>query len=234
MSYRTTFPNRHTLLPVIHVQDAAQAIRNTTIAREAGADGVFLINHDIEVLSLVVAYNAVRKEHPDWWVGVNFLGIPPTAAFLVMEDTMDGLWVDNARIDELHEEQPRQKKIQKAREICAQDKLYFGGVAFKYQREVADISTAAEFAALYMDVVTTSGHGTGKAAHPEKIRTMKRALEDHPLAIASGITPENVHEYMDADCFIVATGISNNFYNLDAAKVRDLATILKDAEGGDP
>jgi hypothetical protein len=38
-------------------------------------------------------------------------------------------------------------------------------------------------------------------------RPLKRALGDWPLAIASGITPENVGEYLPvADCFLVATG----------------------------
>ena len=35
------------VLPVIHVRDAGQACRNAAIAIEAGAQGVFLINHDL-------------------------------------------------------------------------------------------------------------------------------------------------------------------------------------------
>ena len=59
------------------------------------------------------------------------------------------------------------------------------------------ISTnAARNAMPYMDVVTTSGPGTGKAAAPEKIRTIRQAIGDKPLAIASGVTPENVPDYL--------------------------------------
>ena len=95
--------------------------------------------------------------------------------------------------------------------------LYFGGVAFKYQRPVDDLAQAAMIAADYMDVVTTSGPGTGHAASLEKISCLKQALGDQPLAIASGITPENVGDYLDrADCFLVATGVSKLWEELDS------------------
>src|SRR5262245_19066696 len=75
----------------------------------------------------------------------------------------------------------------------------------------------------YMDVVTTSGPGTGHAADTNKIWRMKLALGDTPLAIASGITPENVGNYLPhADSFLVATGISHSFTELDPSRVRAL------------
>lgn len=52
---------------------------------------------------------------------------------------------------------------------------------------------------------------------------MKAAVGDFPLAIASGITPENVGEYLPwCDCFLVATGISCSFEELDPERVRAL------------
>ena len=87
---------------------------------------------------------------------------------------------------------------------------------------------AATKAARYMDVVTTSGPGTGHAASPDKISVMKHALGDHPLAIASGITPENVSDYLDiADCFLVATGIGKSFEELDAELVNALVQKIR-------
>jgi predicted TIM-barrel enzyme len=79
-----------------------------------------------------------------------------------------------------------------------------------------------------MDVVTTSGPGTGQAAHVEKIRTMKAALGDFPLAIASGITPENVKDYLPfSDCYLVATGISDSFEELNPDRVRALVNTVQ-------
>ena len=39
--YRNTFPNKHTLLTVVHCVDEDQAARNMRIAQKAGADGAF-------------------------------------------------------------------------------------------------------------------------------------------------------------------------------------------------
>lgn len=106
--------------------------------------------------------------------------------------------------------------------------MWFGGVAFKYQRPVSDLEAACRIAAQYIDVVTTSGPGTGRAADVEKIQRMKQALGDSPLAIASGITPDNVEDYLPhADYFLVATGISRSFTELDANRVHDLVAVVR-------
>jgi predicted TIM-barrel enzyme len=79
-----------------------------------------------------------------------------------------------------------------------------------------------------MDVVTTSGPGTGQAARPEKVRAMKEAIGSHPLALASGVTPENVTDYLAwVDCFLVATGISYTFEELDPGRVADLVEVVR-------
>jgi predicted TIM-barrel enzyme len=79
-----------------------------------------------------------------------------------------------------------------------------------------------------MDVVTTSGPGTGEAASVEKIRTMKNALGDFPLAIASGLTPENVGDFRDlADCFLVASGISSSWTDFDPVRIKDFVQAAR-------
>jgi len=106
------------------------------------------------------------------------------------------------------------------------------GVAFKYQRPVEDLASAARIAMRYMDVVTTSGPGTGIAAEREKIVAMREATGDFPLAIASGITPDNVGDYLEvADCFLVATGISRSFSEIDAGRLHRLLARVREYEG---
>ena len=119
--------------------------------------------------------------------------------------------------------------IRSARQQSGWRGLYFGGVAFKYCRRVEQLEAAARIAIRYMDVVTTSGPGTGKAAEPDKLRRMRQALGSFPLALASGVTPENVTDYLPyVDCFLVATGISKSFTELDPAK---LATLVERVRG---
>lgn len=227
--FRQIFSNRHTVLPVIHVESEEQALRNTEIARESLCDGVFLINHSMSDESLLDIHQIVSEKHPDWWIGVNCLGLTPDQCFRTVSAKVGGVWADNARIEEDKPEQPYAEKVLETRNLYVPQCLYFGGVAFKYQRAVADLESACQIAARYMDVVTTSGIGTGHAAEIEKIRRMKPALGDAPLAIASGITPENVSDYLPfADCFLVATGISKSFTELDTERVKLLVKRVRE------
>lgn len=226
--YRAVFSRRHVVLPVIHVLTVELAKRNAMVAREAGADGVFLINHNGSWTDLLRIHGEVMAVVPDWWVGVNFLDLDPESAFGKLPPTVAGLWTDNAEVDERSAEQMDAQWILKAQGASGWPGLYFGGVAFKYQRLVSDLAGAGNAARQFMDVVTTSGPGTGRRAEVEKIRAMKQALGEFPLAIASGITPENVGDYLEvADCFLVATGVSKNFYELNPARVKALVERVR-------
>ena len=121
------------------------------------------------------------------------------------------------------------EKIQQARESSGWDGLYFGGVAFKYQRHVNRLEVVAQVATRFMDVVTTSGSGTGSAPDREKIFRMKASIDDRPLAIASGISPDNVGDYLDiADCFLVATSLLiPGTEDFDKSRVKDLIQTVR-------
>jgi hypothetical protein len=221
--FEQVFQRRPVILPVIHVESLDQALRNTRIARLAGCDGVFLINHSGNCADLLTIHGAIHDQYPDWWIGVNCLDLPPWQIFEVIDQRVAGVWVDNAGIDETTEAQEFAERVAEARARSGWSGLYFGGVAFKYQRPVSDLAHAAKLATSYMDVVTTSGPGTGQSAHVDKIRTMKEAISDFPLAIASGISPQNVHRYVEiSDCFLVATGISHSWTELDPKRVTEL------------
>ena len=61
---------------------------------------------------------------------------------------------------------------------------------------------------------------------------MHEALEGAPLAIASGITPENVGDFLPyASAFLVATGISRNFHDLDPRRVARLVGVVRAHDG---
>lgn len=230
--FRQVFANQQVILPVIHTESLEQVRRNATIARDAGSDGVFLINHGMTDEALLAIHDAVVDDHPGWWIGVNCLGLSPVQVFAAVSADVGGVWVDNAGIDEAREDQPYAERVAAIRQSRALDCIYFGGVAFKYQRRIDDLEAACRVAARYMDVITTSGPGTGHAADVEKIRRMKHALTGTPLAIASGITPENVADYLPwADAFLVATGISRSFTELDPMRVRALVERVRSFEG---
>ena len=84
-SYRQTFRLRHTVLPVVHVRDADQALRNTQIAASAGCDGVFLINRAMSPQKLLGIEAQVSSQLADLWIGVNLLGVQPEEAFGMLD-----------------------------------------------------------------------------------------------------------------------------------------------------
>lgn len=222
MTYRDVFPRRFTLLPVIHIRDVAQAVAQARLAQDCGADGAWLINGDPVATAL-----EVRRACPGLWLGVNRLERHAEAAFDDLPACVGGVWTDDAGYEERTPPDARLRRIDGHRARSGFGGLHFGGVAFKGQEPVQDPARAAAVCAAHLDAVTTSGPGTAQAADPAKIAAMKRALGPAPLAIASGITPENVHLYGDADCFLVASGISKDWHRFDEAKLRALVQRLR-------
>ena len=230
------FKTKPVVLPVNHVVDEGQAIKNVLVAQEGKSDGVFLINHTMSSEVLLKIYESVVKGFSDFWIGINCLGWKPGEVFNEISRRglfgLSGVWTDNAMINEYSKDQPEAERIHELRRQSGWEGLYFGGVAFKYQKAVSELEKAAQIAVKYVDVVTTSGPGTGHAAEIEKIRRMKSAIGEKPLAIASGITPENVSNYIGiSDCFLVATGISKNFYTLDPQKLKMLVENIRKEAG---
>ena len=134
-------------------------------------------------------------------------------------------------------EQAAAEEIARIRADSGWTGLYFGGVAFKKQRPVdpAQHRRAAGIARPFMDVVTTSGIATGHAAEDGKIAEFRLGLGDAPLALASGVTPDNAARYgRDVDCFLVATGINRDrdFYNIDPARLKALLAVTRDMGTG--
>lgn len=229
--FRKHWHTGHVVLPVIHASSMNQVLQNVAIAVEAEAHGVFLINHSISVSSLFSYHDTVQDRFPGLWVGLNCLDINPTWA---CEHPADGTWSDNAGIFEGKEKQPYADPRRIMMRSTGWEGMYFGGVAFKGQRKVRPehYGLAAQKAMPCMDVVTTSGPGTGYAADVDKIRIMKEAIGDFPLAIASGITPDNVGDYLPhADCFLVASGISDDFENLNLGLTKRLMSAVWEYDG---
>ncbi|MEZ4401137.1 MAG: hypothetical protein R3B06_14020 [Kofleriaceae bacterium] len=230
---RIAFDARRVLLPVIHPVSHAAAMANARLVVEAGGRGVFVINQGMntdEVLRLVLD---LRAEFPSLWVGINLLGMSPAAALHHALDRcqgrVDGLWADNADVS-LGEIGPRARELLAMREKMCWLGLYFGGVAFKYQTPVADedLEATARLAADYVDVVTTSGPGTGMEADQHKTHRMRRGLGgDGALALASGVTATNADRYLDdVDICLVGTGLEREFGVFDPERVRQLFAVF--------
>ena len=222
-NFHRDFPGRrHVVLPVIHLLDRPALLANAKIAVDAGADGVFVIYGGECDFDELGAVEVLRAKFPRLWVGINRLGRDRGAEFLGISSAVKGVWTDYGGVTDDGEKDAEESRAIRLANGWS-DIVLFGGVAFKHQRPVQRLAETALRATRYMEVVCTSGPATAQAADVAKIRAMKEGMQGWPLAIASGITPANVADYLPfADAFLVASGISKDWHHFDAGKVGDL------------
>ena len=215
------------IFPVVHVRTPEQATEQSALAMEYGADGVYLIHHGDAAPALNRAFNAVAAELGDTaYIGLNYLDLPrPDLAFgalslAVLEGWLhrypNALWVDDALMG-VENESAYLEEVKRKRTAVPElgTVRFLGGAAFKASSHyTADPELAAKAAvniAPFVDVVTTSGAGTGYPPTPEKIAAMKAVIGEHPLAVASGVDIENLSSYGTAiDELLVATSIETH------------------------
>lgn len=224
------------LLPVIHPISREAAFEAVHVAQACGVKGVFLIDQGMFERDVLQLAREVRDRYPSLWIGINLLSRTASKTLTATSNRgwrVDGIWSDWAGIEEHRatgSSHPEAEAFVNVRRAASWDGLYFGGVAFKYQREVApsDLSAAAEMSIPYMDVLCTSGPGTGYAADVEKVRALRVGLGDHAMALASGVTPENVRSYLPyVQAFLVGTGIEHRLGVFDSAKIEALMHAME-------
>lgn len=213
------FGKKRVFLPVIHTTTVEQTKKSIRIALESDADGIFLIDQKMsagEVLRLIEGLSREPVTLP--WIGLNLLAMPSRRIMSILKNMqlpVRGVWKDDAA------------DFINAKEDVQWEGLTFGGVAFKYQREVPNAALFSEtrYWSSRVNVVTTSGDRTGQPPTVEKVSAMYRALEPPTsLALASGISPDNVQKFLPyAHAFLVASSIEKVFGVLDPVLTRELA-----------
>lgn len=225
-NYKEVFTKRHAVLPVIHVSDYKQTLYNAKVARDAGADGVFLING--RGSDLVCTAKNLKFIMPDMFIGINCLGMKPHDVMLISGEEVGGIWCDQQLVVEDFEHQEYAELLNELRELIVWQGLLFGGMAFKYQHPVKDFKTVAELTKKYAEVPTTSGARTGYAPETAKIKALRTGLGATPMAIASGLTPKNIAYFLDdADAFLVATGVSKSYHYFDEKLLTEFIEIVR-------
>lgn len=216
--------------PVIHVRHVEQVLEQVEVARHHDIAGVFLIDHDADDARLIRSIIAVRRNHADLFLGANVIRRSASQALEILAPhfpdgiPLDALWSDNAGVA-LDGDDRAFCTLGSARERTGWDGLHFGGIAFKYQSPVsdADLPRLGELARRHVDVPTTSGSGTGKAADTHKLVALRVGLGDHPLALASGVTPDNIHSFLGfVDHILVSTGIADSNDRIAPEKLASL------------
>jgi len=93
--------------------------------------------------------------------------------------------------------------------------------------DIVETAKAAEF--FQADGVIVSGVSTGSAADPAEVRAVSRAV-GIPTLVGSGVTPENLASFADADALIVGSSVKRGgiWSNpLDEANVAAIARAFR-------
>jgi hypothetical protein len=240
--------------PVVHIVDSPEiAFEQAMIAHDAQADGVFIIDHiptgrggrDHRIIE---TFTKIKTAQPDFFVGINYLAYDPLTGYEQtkryaqkgeLSTLPDALWFDDAIDGEkrITYAEDNLRVLRKHREKNGLEHVKFmGGLAFKYTRGYTDdpIEAAKITAQLgpLVDEVVTSGAGTGQAPSPAKLEKMVQAIDGSRLAVASGISTDNLIDYRDIlpDLdILVASSIETAPYSgrFVPAKVREFIRSYK-------
>lgn len=208
--------NRPQVWPVIHLQTPDLGIENAQIAADCGCPGVFLISMHGDDESIDPIADTIKTRLPNLMVGVNYLTMSAEAAIArSLKAGHHATWADRAGI--------RSDETSLLPSRCAAllagqaNHQFFAGFDFKYQRKDPNPPRAARMAADLGFIPTTSGMKTGSAPVVAKLVEIRSEIGlAEPLAVASGITPDNVvtlGPYLSH--ILVATGVSRSFYEFD-------------------
>jgi hypothetical protein len=201
------------ILPVIHRSSDQQSVEAAGVAKDSGAKGVFVIDHLATAMDpdvLLETYAQIKKEFPDFWVGLNNLGVHPAdrAVILACEVPADGVWVDNAY----------DRDATFTGDLRSETgTVYFGGLAMKGSGYIEDPETAGYFIREHLDLVdvaVTSGPGTGQSCPAARLEAIRAHSPDAKLAIASGVDLENVARHSRlVDYILVASSVETYPYS---------------------
>jgi predicted TIM-barrel enzyme len=226
------------IYPVIHHLNAATSRDQAALALEFGADGVFLISHNGE--DQAVLQVAAQLRHA-WgstttasgalpFIGVNLLDTNnPAALEFAAQLRLDGVWMDAPGVNS-NGPSPRAKKLAADDMAKYPGVTVFASVAFKYQPDEPNPAEAARAALALNMLPTTSGVATGEAPSVAKIAAMSQAVGGR-LAVASGMTPENVSQYAPyLSHILVATGISKDEHHIDPELLGRFVGMVRQAQ----
>jgi predicted TIM-barrel enzyme len=223
--------------PVVHHLNASLSIGQAKLAFACGADGVFFISHGGQNKELFIPACAVKHQYPDKSVGLNLLG---EGALYALEEVvslkLDMVWTDKPGVSSAGWTEEGSAVVQKLKGMKAlgQDApAFFGSVAFKYQPHEPEPEMAAVYANSAGMIATTSGSGTGSAPEVGKVQRMHDAICNGKevgrgfLAVASGMTPENVQDYLPhVTHHLVATGVSTDMHHFDPERLKRFIELV--------
>lgn len=231
--------------PVVHIHNLPQVLINVELAKNAGADGVFLIDHYGRPPKFLVKEIVSSFQDDTFSIGINYLMRSSKNAWALNGAKAIGckmFWSDDAGTDADNYEAYGNQILELQEES---DIDFFGGIHFKYQQKPnRTLSASLKRAFPYIKYPTLSGTGTGIPADLEYIKEAAQTWQDEQesishlknvifprtvgLAIASGVSINNVDSYLPyIDAFLVASSIIDPLSSDERFDQRKLELLCK-------
>ena len=107
----------------------------------------------------------------------------------------------------------------------------FADVFVKHARPAAglDLAGAARDTAYRggADALLVTGSETGAAADPDRLRRVKEAVPDRPVLVASGVTPENIGAFREADGYIIGSALERGGRAGNRVELRRVQAVVR-------
>lgn len=215
-------------------------VKQCDIAVDNGADGVCIIAGQlgITIHQLNEAARLIKGKYPKTFVIINYL-IDPSFSMRSIPHYVDGIWTDQGVDGRGYQRDIIEASFVRGR--IDWNGIWFAGFFHKggdlrqpENDEKLKILTD-NLLELHQSVIpTTTGLGTGIPADLSSINRLYKMIDGRKkMAIASGITIENVSSYLPyIDYFFVGTGVEKKTNHnihvgfLDAQSIRQLSSII--------
>lgn len=220
-------------LPVVYAIDETQALRNADIAREAQADGVFLVNHGIGCQQLLQIAAKMADAQPGLFVGVSCLDLSTQNVVRCLPPGVRGVWANESPTADGAGKDA--DAISEARWASGWDGLLFGTLPSRGLRKDHNSLDGLVAAMSHIDVPTVVGYAKTQPADLLEFRALRRAFGDRPFGIAASIGPDVVEALLPyVNCVMTAPRAGQGLEHLDLQETRRLAAKIhayRDAAG---
>lgn len=192
------------IYPVVNYLDRPVAFAQATIVGLAGAHGLFLKSDKDNDVELVAVAADIKRQNPFLDIGVSLMSKPAAVAVAMAADSgLDMVWAD---MGVTHQGLTSiGMELAKLASSHHQLKL-FSSMAIGHHAQGVESAQAANNAIMAGFVPTASGTEDGAAPSLETVIHVSNVVAGK-LAVASGLTPDNISSYAPYVDHALATGV---------------------------
>lgn len=236
-NFLSLFPNKKPIMAMLHMKGDRQmsALDRAKLELkqylENGVDAVIVEDYFGSKKNCISMLEYLQKNCPDVIYGVNLLSSTPEEVFQVAQkygakfvqiDSVSGHLSPDS--DTEFEESLKKARI---------PGIYLiGGVRFKYQPVCSGRSLEEDLriGMKRCDAIAVTGSATGEITDIQKIRQFRSIIDDFPLVVAAGLTPDVIKEQLSVgDAGIVGSWLKVDHVDrgdVDPKNVREFMNVV--------